>query len=148
VEPLIGIGLALVVALFFVVFMSIRDSRNKERISTVIRRAGGEPIEVSFKFVGYDRDNQHYEVHFADTLGRKHQTRCKVNIWQNHLFWQQTPAELLSDLPAEEERWRHLAAEPANAKEQIIDDLAAENERLREQLRQAELLDAELKRAR
>ena len=99
-----------------------------------IWRAGGEPVEIAFQFVGYDRDNQHYKVRFTDVLGRKHETRCKVNVWQNSLFWQQTPAELLADLPVEEEPWGRLRTYPGGSKEQIIDDLVAENERLREKL--------------
>ena len=80
-EPLVGFGLGLLVLLTIVTFMSIRDRRNKERIETEIRRVGGEPVEISFQFVGYDRDNQHYNVQFTDVLGRKHETRCKVNVW-------------------------------------------------------------------
>ena len=104
-DPLAGFGLLLLLVLVIVTFMSIRDRRNKERIETEIRRVGGEPIEISFQFVGYDRDNQHYNVEFTDVLGRKHETRCKVNIYNSNLFWQRTPAELLSDLPVEDERW-------------------------------------------
>jgi len=136
-DPLVGVGLGLLVLLAIVTFMSIRDRRNKERIEKEIRRVGGEPVEISFQFVGYDRDNQHYNVQFADVLGRKHETRCKVNIWQSNLFWQRTPAELLSDLPVEDEGWSRLRAVPGRSKEQIIDDLVAENERLREQLMHA-----------
>lgn len=146
-EPLVGIGLLLLVVLALVTFMSIRDRRNKERIETEIRRVGGEPVEISFRFVGYDRDNQHYNVKFADALGRKHETRCKVNIWQSNLFWQRTPAELLSDLPVEDERWSQLKADPSSSKEQLINDLVAENERLREQLMHAETVNGELKRS-
>jgi hypothetical protein len=146
-EPLVGFGLLLLVVIAIVTFMSIRDRRNKERIDTEIRRAGGEPVEISFKFVGYDRDNQHYNVQFADVLGRKHETRCKVNIWQSNLFWQRTPAELLSDLPVEDERWSQLRADPRSSKEQLIDELTAENERLREQLVHAEPLNGNLKRS-
>ena len=133
-DPLVGVGLGLLVLIAIVTFMSIRDRRNKERIETEIRRVGGEPVKISFQFVGYDRDNQHYNVQFADVLGRKHETRCKVNIWQSNLFWQRTPAELLSDLPVEDEDWSRLRAVPGRSKEQIIDDLVVENERLREQL--------------
>ena len=141
-DPLVGVGLGLLVLLTIVTFMSIRDRRNKERIEKEIRRVGGEPVEVSFQFVGYDRDNQHYNVQFADVLGRKHETRCKVNIYNSSLFWQRTPAELLSDLPVEDEGWSRLQAdrlrvELGSSKEQIIDDLVAENERLREQLMHA-----------
>lgn len=144
-EPLVGFGLLLLLALTIVTFMSIRDRRNKERIETEIRRVGGEPVEISFQFVGYDRDNQHYNVQFTDILGRKHETRCKVNIWQSNLFWQRTPAELLSDLPIEDERWNRRRADPGSSKEQIIDDLVAENERLREQLTHAEALSGDFK---
>jgi hypothetical protein len=133
-EPLVGFGLLLLVVIAIVTFMSIRDRRNKERIETEIRRIGGEPVKISFQFVGYDRDNQHYNVQFTDVLGRKHETRCKVNVWQNGLFWQRTPAELLSDLPDEDDRWSKLRDDPGRSKEQLIDDLIAENERLREQL--------------
>ena len=146
-EPLAGFGLLLLLALTIVTFMSIRDRRNKERIETEIRRVGGEPVEISFQFVGYDRDNQHYNVQFADVLGRKHETRCKVNIWQSNLFWQRTPAEFLSDLPIEDGRWSRHRAEPGSSKEQIIDDLVAENERLREQLMHAEPLNGDFKRS-
>ena len=139
-EPLVGFALLLLVVLLIVTFMSIRDRRNKERIDAEIRRVGGEPVEISFQFVGYDRDNQHYNVQFTDVLGRKHETRCKVNVWKSNLFWQQTPAELLSDLPIEDGHWRRLRADPGSPKEQIIDDLVAENERLREQLLHAEPL--------
>lgn len=144
-EPLVGVGLLLLVVIAIVTFMSLRDRRNKERIDAEIRLAGGEPIEVAFQFVGYDRDNQHYNVHFADELGRKHETRCKVNVWNSGLYWQRTPAELLSDLPAENDRWRGLAADRASSKEQIIDDLVAENERLRQQLVQAESSNEDFK---
>ena len=136
-EPIVGFGLLFLLLLVIVTFMSIRDRRNKERIETEIRRVGGEPVEISSQFVGYDRDNQHYNVQFADVLGRKHETRCKVNIWQSNLFWQRTPAELLSDLLVEDEGWSQLRAVPGRSKEQIIDDLVAENERLREQLMHA-----------
>ena len=101
-DPLVGVVLGLLVLLAVVIFMSIRDRRNKGRIEKEIRRVGGEPVKIAFQFVGYDRDNQHYNVQFTDLLGRKHETRCKVNIWQSNLFWQRTPAELLSDLPVEE----------------------------------------------
>lgn len=138
-EPLVGFALLLLVMLLIVTFMSIRDRRNKERIETEIRRVGGEPVEISFQFVGYDRDNQHYNVQFTDILGRKHETRCKVNVWHSSLFWQQTPAELLSDLPVEDNRWSRLWADPGSSKEQIIDDLVAENDRLRKQLTHADL---------
>jgi len=142
-EPLVGFGLGLLVLIAIVTFMSIRDRRNKERIETEIRRVGGEPVEISFQFVGYDRDNQHYNVQLTDVLGRKHETRCKVNIYNSNLFWQRTPAELLSDLPVEDERWNRLGADPGSSKEQLIDDLVAENERLREQLVHAEALNGD-----
>lgn len=132
-EPLVGIGLLILVVAAIALFMSIRDQRNKERIKEEIRRVGGEPIEVSFQFVGYDRDNQHYNVQFTDLLGRKHETRCKVNVWHSGFFWQRTPAELVSDLPVENGR-RSRLSDPGSSKEQIIDDLVAENEKLREQL--------------
>jgi len=144
-EPIVGFGLLLLVVLVIGTFMSIRDRQNKERIDTEIRRVGGEPFEISFQFVGYDRDNQHYNVQFTDTLGRKHETRCKVNVWNSNLFWQQTPTELLSDLPIEEGSWIRLRNNSVNSKEQIIDDLIAENERLREQLMPTELLKGDLK---
>ena len=134
VEPLVGFGLLLLVVVALVTFMSIRDRSNRKSIETEIRRVGGVPVEISFRFVGYDRDNQHYIVRFTDVLGRKHETRCKVNIWRGKLFWQRTPAELLNDLPVEDERWNRLKANPGSSKEQLIDDLVAENERLREQL--------------
>ncbi len=144
-EPLVGFGLLLLLLLAIVTFMSIRDRKNKERIATAIRQAGGEPAEISFQFVGYDRDNQHYKVQFTDALGRKHETRCKVNVWQSNLFWQRTPVEFLSDLPAEDVRWHRLRTAPGSSKEQIIDDLIAENERLREQLLHAELENGDFK---
>ena len=142
-EPLVGFGLGLLVLIAIVTFMSIRDRRNKERIETEIRRVGGEPVEVSFQFVGYDRDNQHYNVQFADVLGRKHETRCKVNIYNSNLFWQRTPAELLSDLPVEDDRWNRFGADPGSSKEQLIDDLVTENARLRVQLVHAEALNGD-----
>jgi len=144
-EPLVGFGLLLLVVFAIGTFMSIRDRRNKERIETEIRRVGGEPVKISFKFVGYDRDNQHYNIQFTDILGRKHETRCKANVWQGNLFWQQTPAELLSDLPIEDERWSRLRDDPGSSKEQIIDDLVAENERLREQLLHTQPANREFK---
>jgi len=144
-EPIVGFGLLLLVLLVIVTFMSIRDRQNKERIDTEIRRVGGEPVEISFQFVGYDRDNQHYNVQLTDILGRKHETRCKVNVWNSNLFWQQTPAELLSDLPVEEGSWSRLRNNSVNSKEQLIDDLIAENERLREQLMHVELLNGDSK---
>ena len=98
-DPLVGFGLGLLLLLAIVTFMSLRDRKNKERIEKEIRRVGGEPVEISSQFVGYDRDNQHYKVQFTDPLGRKHETRCKVNTWTSNLFWQRTPAEFLSDLP-------------------------------------------------
>jgi hypothetical protein len=137
-DPLAGVGLLLLVVLLIVTFMSIRSRRNKERIEKEIRRVGGEPVKISFQFVGYDRDNQHYNVQFTDVLGRKHETRCKVNVWNSDFFWQRTPAELVSDLPADDGRWNRLRADPGNSKEQLIDDLVAENESLREQLMHAE----------
>ena len=146
-EPLVGIGLGLLVLIAIVTFMSIRDRRNKERIDTEIRRVGGEPVEVSFQFVGYDRDNQHYNVQFTDILGRKHETRAKVNVWNSHLYWQRTPAEFLSDLPVEDERYSRRRANLGSSKEQIIDDLVLENERLREQLMHAEQLNGGNKRS-
>ncbi|MCA9939981.1 MAG: hypothetical protein KC418_15170 [Anaerolineales bacterium] len=142
-EPLVGVGLLLLVVIAIVVFMSIRDQRNKKRIETEIRQVGGEPVAISFQFVGYDRDNQHYNVKFTDALGRKHETRCKVNVWQGSLFWQRTPAEILNDLPVKDERWSRLRDEPGSAKEQLIDDLVAENERLREQVLRARSLDGD-----
>ena len=147
-DPLVGIGILLLVVVTIVTFMSLRDKKNRERIEKEIRRVGGEPIEISFRFVGYDRDNQHYDVQFADALGRKHETRCKVNVWQSNLFWQRTPAELLSDLPVEEEEWSQLEADPGSSKEQLIDDLMAENERLREQLMHAAPSTSHLKGSR
>jgi len=143
-EPLVGIGLLLLVVVGIGTFMSIRNRKNKERIDTEIRRVGGEPVEVSFQFVGYDRDNQHYNVQFTDVLGRKHETRAKVNVWNSHLYWQRTPAEFLSDLPVEESR---LRIDPGSSKEQLIDDLVAENERLREQLMHADPLNGDFKRS-
>ena len=142
-EPLVGIGLLLLVVVGIGTFMSIRDRKNKERIDTEIRRVGGEPVEGSFQFVGYDRDNQHYNVQFTDVLGRKHETRAKVNIYNSGLYWQRTPAELLSDLPVEDERWSRRRANPGSSKEQIIDDLVLENERLREQLMHAEPMNGD-----
>jgi hypothetical protein len=123
--------------------MSIRDRKNKERIESEIRRVGGEPVKISFQFVGYDRDNQHYNVQFTDVLGRKHETRCKANVWTSNLFWQRTPAELVSDLPVGDERWSRLRDDPASSKEQLIDDLVAENEKLRERLMLAGSSDAD-----
>jgi len=146
-DPLVGFGLLLLVVLTIVTYMSIRDRRNKERIEAEIRRAGGEPVEIAFQFVGYDRDNQHYNVRFTDGLGRKHETRCKVNVWQSGLYWQRTPADLLSDLPVEDERWSRLRNDRTSSKEQLIDDLVAEIERLREQLLHAEKLNGDFNRS-
>ena len=146
-EPLVGFGILLLLLFAIVTFMSIRDRRNKERIETEIRRVGGEPVKISFQFVGYDRDNQHYNVQFTDVLGRKHETRCKVNIWHSNLFWQRTPAELLSDLPVEEESWSRHRADPGCSKEQLIDDLVAEYDRLREQLMHVQPMNDDLKRS-
>ena len=146
-EPITGVGILLVVVVVLVTFMSVRDQRNKKRIDAEIRRVGGEPVEISFQFVGYDRDNQHYNVQFADLLGRKHNTRAKVNIWNSNLYWQQTPAELLSDVPDQENDWSRLGADADSSKEQIIDDLVAENERLRKQLMAAESLNGDFKGA-
>lgn len=143
-EPLVGFGLLLLVSLTIVTFMSIRDRKNKERIESEIRRVGGEPVKISFQFVGYDRDNQHYNVQFTDVLGRKHETRCKANVWTSNLFWQRTPAELVSDLPVGDERWSRLRDDPASSKEQLIDDLVAENEKLRERLMLAGSSDADI----
>lgn len=143
-ENLALVGLILLVVVAIVSFMTIRDRMNKKRIEKEIRLAGGEPIEISFKFVGYDRDNQHYNVQFTDSLGRKHEIRCKVNVWQNDIFWQRTPAEVMNDLPDVEERWGRLRVTPGNSKEQIIDDLVAENERLRDLLGHAEPLKGNL----
>ena len=142
-EPLAAVGLFLLVMAAIVTFMSIRDQRNKELIEKEIRRVGAEPVKVSFQFVGYDRDNQHYNVQFADVLGRKHETRCKVNMWNSGLFWQRTPAELLSDLPVEVNGWSPLRVHPESSKEQLIDELMAENERLRQQLLHAEPVDGD-----
>ncbi len=144
-EPLVGFGLILLLVVAIVTFMSIRDRKNKERIAAAIRRAGGEPVEISFQFVGYDRDNQHYNVQFADTLGRKHKTRCKVNVWQGNLFWQRTPVEFMTDLPVEDERWNRLSYAPGSSKEQLIDELVAENVRLREQLMHDEMVNGDFK---
>ena len=146
-DPLVGIGLLLLVVVGIGTFMSIRDRKNKERIDTEIRRVGGEPVEVSFQFVVYDRDNQHYNVQFTDVLGRKHETRAKVNFWNSHLYWQRTPAEFLSDLPVEDGRWSRLRIDPGSSKEQLIDDLVAENERLREQLMHSDPLNGDFKRS-
>jgi hypothetical protein len=136
-EPLVGVGLLVLVVLTIATFMSIRDRRNKERIRGEIRRAGGEPLEVAFQFVGYDRDNQHYNIQFTDALGRKHETRCKVNIWQSGLYWERSPAEILGDSPADDGRWSRLGVNPGSSKEQLIDDLMVENEKLREELMHA-----------
>lgn len=144
-DDLLGFVLILLVVVGVVVFISVRDRRNKERIGKEIRRVGGEPVKISFQFVGYDRDNQHYNVKFADSLGRKHKTRCKVNIWNSTVYWQRTPVEFLSDLPGDEEVWRQVKDDPGSSKEQIIDDLVAENQRLREQLVQAESPNGDFK---
>lgn len=145
-EPQIALGLVLLVLVAIVSIMSIRDRKNKERIATEIRRVGGEPLEISFQFVPFDRDNQYYNVQFTDALGRKHETRCKSNVWQSGLFWQRTPAELLSDLPIEDERWNRLNNDYAGSKEQIIDELVAENQMLRQQLLRAEPKNGDRKR--
>jgi len=144
-EPIEGIGIFLFVVLALVTFMSILDHKNKERIEKEIQLVGGEPVEIAFQFVGYDRDNQHYNVRFADSLGRKHKTRCKVNIWTRGIYWRRTPAEILSDLPVEEVCWERLGADNAGSKEQIINDLVAENERLREQLVLAGQIEGSIK---
>ena len=146
-EPIVAFGLGLLFLLSIVAFMSMSNRRNKERIEKEIRRVGGEPFEISSQFVGYDRDNQHYKAQFTDPLGRKHETRCKVNTWTSNLFWQQTPAELVSDLSVKYERCGRLRTDPGSSKEQLIDDLAAENERLREQLVYAESLNGNFKRS-
>lgn len=145
-EPQIALGLVLLVLVAIVSIMSIRDRKNKERIAAEIRRVGGEPLEISFQFVPFDRDNQYYNVQFTDALGRKHETRCKSNVWQSGLFWQRTPAELLSDLPIEDERWNRLNNDYAGSKEQIIDELVAENQMLRQQLLRAEPKNGDRKR--
>ena len=137
-ELQVGVGLLILVLVIVVLFMVSRDRKNKNLIETEIRQAGGEPIKVSFQFVGYDRDNQHYKVQFTDPLGRKHETRCKVNVWSSGLFWQQTPAELLSSLPVSAKPWPQIREEYGGLKEQLIDELMAENERLTQQLRRAE----------
>jgi hypothetical protein len=146
-EPQAVLGLVLLVLLVIVLLMSTRDRKNRERIATEIRQAGGEPVDISFQFVPYDRDNQYYNVQFADALGRKHETRCKSNVWQGGLFWQRTPAELLGDLPDEDVRLSRLRRGSAGSKEQLIDELVAENELLRQQLLRTELRNGDIKRS-
>ena len=141
-EPQAGVVILVVVVVALVLFMSTRDRRNKLRIAKEVKQAGGEPVEISFQFVGYDRDNQHYNVRFTDALGRKHDTRCKVNIWQNGLYWERTPTEIMSDLD-EALRANQFSADPSSSKEQLINDLTAENNRLRKQLLLADLPESD-----
>ena len=49
----------------------------------------------------------------------------------------------MSDLPVGDERWSRLRDDPASSKEQLIDDLVAENEKLRERLMLAGSSDAD-----
>lgn len=127
-----AIGLVFIVAV--VALMTSLDRRNRAKIRDEVRRIGAEPFAIKFHFVGYDRDNQHYDVQFIDSLGRKHQTRCKASIWNGQLFWERTPIEFMIDLPHGMRDADMAEAGRTSSKEQIIENLVAENERLRRQL--------------
>jgi hypothetical protein len=133
-NPVIAVLLIALVFVSIATFMTLTDRSNRERINREILEAGGEPIEISYRLLDFDQYNHSYAVQFADELGRKHETLCKIHIFSRRVYWEHSPAELLSDLPDERIRWRHLEVDTSDSKEQIIADLAAENERLQQEL--------------
>ena len=146
-EPIFAIALFAFVFIVIATFMSTRDRINKTRIDEEIRIAGGEPVTISHRFFDFDQHNHTYDVHFTDDLGRKHETRCKVHVFGSDVYWDRSPDAFLADLPVEDTRWSHMKVSSNDSKEQIISDLAAENERLQQELARANRVNGAQKKS-
>lgn len=129
-SPFLGVLLLVLLIIGIAILMSTRDRVARKRITEAVQSAGGEVIDISSRLFLGDRFTFSYVVRFSDRLGAKYEASCRVNVFEAKPFWEHSPAELLADQP--EVAFSHLAV--GDSKEQIISDLSAENEWLRQEL--------------
>ena len=118
-----------------------KQKRKKSLIELAVERAGGELVRA-------DRLQKHslqgakaYSVTWLDLHYRQHHTTCLLTD-DGMIYWEQSPMPLMPQAAAwPMDSFSHLShggetAVSSSSKEQIISDLYAENEQLRQQLDQ------------
>ena len=117
----VGIGLAM---------RLVAGSLDHERIRSYIQARGGRVASIHWSPFGRgwfgDKHNRIYEVAYHDAQGRAHAATCKTSFWSG-VYW--TEDRMLSH--------SSFASKPAGGEMRFLDDptdLAAENQRLHEEL--------------
>ncbi len=124
----------LLIFMILVVFIMIRShhSVNSNKIIKQIEDLGGFRVEVQRRRV--DRSGSfHYEVTFAGDEGKRYQTNCIVR--GSKIFWTISPEELLQPPSPSVAEDLKETDETQSSKEEIINDLFLENQKLKEQIK-------------
>lgn len=122
-----SLSTAFCIIMFLTAAVFIRVEFHKTRIRHQINQLGGQIYII--KLSEYDKHSLTFDVRYSDRSGVVHKGRCRVDQ-NSQLNWNQRPAEVLvPSTPV-----RQAMVERLSSKEQIITDLAAENERLRAEL--------------
>ena len=122
-----GAGVFLIIVAFIVVGVLIRlmaGGADHERIRAYVRERGGAVHSIQWAPFGRgwfgDKSDRIYVVHYTDANGDAHEASCKTSMFSGVYF---TEDRIVS-------RARHTPE-----REDESEDLRAENERLREELR-------------
>ncbi len=145
------IFLVAIVLVVVIWILRIRSSIKKQQpIRLEIERQGGHTIEIKENIGDYHRGTYTYEIVFSDQFGTKYHTSCKVNEHgEEKLYWTKSPEELMrnkqlnnnernldSSHGRKPDQFKNTESMPKTSKEQIIDDLHAENQQLLQEIEQ------------
>lgn len=87
-ETYISYGVLLLM-MVFIPFVIINISQgDKNKIRKALEKKGAKNIIISSLLLDLDRSNHSYEVTYEDENGKKHQRKCKLNLWSSSIYWQ------------------------------------------------------------
>jgi hypothetical protein len=84
----------LLLMIVFIPFVIINISQgDKSKIQKTLEKKGAKNITISSIPLDLDDNNRSYEVTYEDSAGKKHQRRCKLNLWSSSIYWEDEAEE-------------------------------------------------------
>ena len=140
-EILIFFFLILVI-IFMFWFEANQRNECKKKIKNLVVSKGGRNVVIVRTGAG-GQDHVIYSVTYTDPDGQTHRVKCKARVSLMHgpeLYWDENPIPDMNNYKERQAETHKAELDaiplPKSSKEQIIDDLTTENERLQAELAQ------------
>ncbi|MEM7335380.1 MAG: hypothetical protein AAF490_25100 [Chloroflexota bacterium] len=127
------VGLILIPIFFIAIHLQVKELT--EDIKRQVKKLGGRNVEVERIWLDGDKNTFSFRVKFKDTVGKTHWTKCKVRQGSKNIYWTTSPAELLEVNGVVETAVNQSNLQSTDSsKEELINDLYAENQKLKEEI--------------